>query len=392
MPYYKGTIDQLEAAGESATARDVANRLLQLRNRLNNPEVLPQRNVSKTILMATWNLREFGRNQKCGERLPESLLYIAEIFSHFDLAAVQELHQNLKDLQALMKLLGNWWEWIVTDVTPGKRGNQERIAFIYDARKVRFNHIAGKLVLPPKKKSVDQPARSPFLCSFRTGWRRISVCSVHIYYGTKNPNDPTRIAEINAVSKLLAARNRVRSETPDGEPENVVLIGDFNIFNKEGDKTSKALEKNDFIIPKQLRGLEGTNLSRDKHFDQIAFHDPKGLLRPTSRAGVFNYTEILYRDKEEAAHAQAMRRSARAQYRQAKDKARFYKEWRTFQISDHLPVWLELRVDFANNYLATVMRRKLSKKGTPQGSNARNRPIAERKRRKTARITHSGTA
>jgi hypothetical protein len=29
----------------------------------------------------------------------------------------------------------------------------------------------------------------------------------------------------------------------------------------------------------------------------------------------------------------------------------YQKEWRTFQISDHLPMWVELKVDFADEYL-----------------------------------------
>ena len=52
----------------------------------------------------------------------------AEIVSHFDLIAIQEVNENLADFQMLMELLGSWWEYLVTDVTPGSAGNQERIA------------------------------------------------------------------------------------------------------------------------------------------------------------------------------------------------------------------------------------------------------------------------
>jgi exonuclease III len=361
MPYYKGVIDRLIQTGYPDTARDVADRLLRLRTRLRKE--LPVRNVSQSILLATWNLREFGRNKMFGDRLEESLLYIAEILSHFDLVAIQEVNQDLADLQFLMRLLGNWWEYLVTDVTPGRSGNEERIAFIYDGRKVRFDHLAGELVLAPGKKAVRQPARSPYLCSFRTGWRRISLCSVHIYYGTGKANDPTRVREIAATAKLLAERNNKRQTKADGEPENVILLGDFNIFNRSGDKTSQALKDNDFVLPFALRQLAGSNLGQDKYFDQIAFHDPGKKLRTSSRAGVFNFTSTIYGDGEAEAkfHAKAMERSAAAQFAKAKDKAAFYKKWRTFQISDHLPLWVELKTDFANAYLASVLRRKPAK-------------------------------
>jgi endonuclease/exonuclease/phosphatase family metal-dependent hydrolase len=353
MPYYKGTLDELIAAGYPGAARDVADRLLRLRTRLHHD--LPERNVTRSILLATWNLREFGRNEKRGRRLDESLLYIAEIISHFDLVAIQEVNQDLGDLQRLMKLLGNWWDYIVTDVTPGPSGNEERMAFIYDGRKVKFDHLAGELVLAPTKQGVRQPARSPFLCAFRTGWRRVSLCTVHIYYGTSKPNDATRVEEIRAIAKLLSTRNDQRQNAADGEPENVVLLGDFNIFNQRGDETSAALEEHRFVVPKALRRLPGTNLGQNKYFDQIAFHDPQGRLR-TSAAGVFDFTQAIYGDGESDAYAQAMERSGAPQPADAKERTASYREWRTFQVSDHFPLWLELRTDFSEAYLAKVMR------------------------------------
>ena len=133
MPYYKGVIDALIGSGCEGESQNVAERLLRLRTRLKKE--IPERNVNRSILLATWNLREFGRNDKYGKRLDESVLYIAEIISRFDLIAIQEVNLNLGDLQTLMKLLGNWWEYIVTDVTPGPSGNQERIAFILSSPK-----------------------------------------------------------------------------------------------------------------------------------------------------------------------------------------------------------------------------------------------------------------
>lgn len=353
MPYYKGVLDELIDEGFPEDARDVAERLLRLRTRLKNE--LPERNVSRSILLATWNLREFGRNQKCGKRLNESLLYIAEIISHFDLVAIQEVHRNLGDLQKLMHLLGNWWDYIVTDVTPGPSGNEERIAFVYDGRKVVFDHLAGELSLAARKAPVRQPARSPFICAFRTGWRRVSLCSVHIYYGTSKPNDPVRVAEIRAIAELLAKRNDSRRSVADGEPENVVLLGDFNIFNRTGDETSKALADHQFVIPPALRRLPASNLGGDKYFDQIAFHDPAKQLR-SSCAGVFDFTLTIYGDQEAPAYMKSMERSAGDSFKDAEDKPAFYRTWRTFQISDHFPLWLELKTDFSDAYLAKTMR------------------------------------
>jgi len=349
MPFYKGVLDGLSR--ESAS--QVAERLLRLRRSLEKE--IPRRNVLDSILIATWNLREFGANRKCGRRMEESILYIAEIVSHFDIVAIQEVNANLADLQKLMSLLGEWWEYMVTDVTAGRSGNDERIAFVYDGRKVRFDHLVGEITLPSNRAPVRQLARSPFICSFRTGWRRVSLCSVHIYYGEGNPNDPVRVAEIDSLSELLAERNQKRQSAADGEPDIVVLLGDFNVFNRTGDETSAALNRNDFILPKKLRLLPGSNLGRDKYYDQIAFHDPRKRLRATN-AGVYDFTKVIFGDDEASIHAEAMHRSAPEQYEAADDKRKFYGNWRTFQISDHLPLWLELKTDFADAYLAKVMR------------------------------------
>src|SRR5262245_997769 len=102
MPYYKRVLDQLVSDGHTTDAQEVAKRLLSLRNRLKKQ--VPQRNALSSLIMATWNLRELGADVKFGTRLDESLLYIAEILSHFDLVAMQEVHENLSDLQELMKL------------------------------------------------------------------------------------------------------------------------------------------------------------------------------------------------------------------------------------------------------------------------------------------------
>jgi len=374
MPYYKGVLDQLIAAGHKQDAQDVAKRLLSLRNRLEKQ--VPQRNALSSLIMATWNLRELGADQKFGTRLDESLLYIAEIVSHFDLIAMQEVNENLSDLQELVKLLGGWWDYLVTDVTLGGSGNHERIAFIYDSRKVRFDHLAGELVLPDgKNKKVVQPARTPFMCAFKAGWRRLTLCSVHIFFGKSKPDDPRRIEEIRAISEALAKRNQRRMNIADGEPESVVLLGDFNIFNAKTDATAKALQKNKFIVPKALlvkpkdRMADGdgqpltTNVIRDKHFDQIAFHDPRNRLR-ASKGGVFDFQQVIYGPDEAQKYRSAMERSAPEKFKKASASAKaldkFYRQWRTFQVSDHLPLWVELQTDFADAYLASVMRGKKS--------------------------------
>jgi len=66
--------------------------------------------LKKPSPLASWNIREFGRNAMFGCRMDESIQYIAEIVNHFDLVAIQEFKENLADLKRLGEVLGNWWQ------------------------------------------------------------------------------------------------------------------------------------------------------------------------------------------------------------------------------------------------------------------------------------------
>jgi len=107
----------------------VADKLLALRAQLDRQ--IPAKTATDTLLLATWNIRAFGDSRR-----NESLHYIAEIVSRFDLIAVQEVANNLGGLEKLVALLGHNWDYIVTDSTEGTAGGGERMAFIYDRCKV----------------------------------------------------------------------------------------------------------------------------------------------------------------------------------------------------------------------------------------------------------------
>lgn len=300
-------------------------------------EKLPQRNLDTTLVLATWNLREFGGN-KSGGRENEPLFYIAEIINRFDLVAVQEVRDDLSDLNELMRILGAWWKVIYTDVTQGRQGNEERTAFIYDSRKLSFGGLAGEVVLPPTLRGAEtvpaeQVARSPFIVGFRAGWFRFTICTAHLFYGEAKPDDPRRLREM----KLLAAflHDRVKEKT--AWARNMILLGDFNIFTFQ-DQTFQALTENGFQIPKAVETLTA-NLGRNKHYDQIAFIAPtvEDQLKEAASGG-FPFDRFVYRDEDEALYA--------AQFGTGK-----YKTWRTYKMSDHLPLWVELRTDFGKEYL-----------------------------------------
>ena len=118
------------------------NNLLSLRKALN--QEVAQKVTDQNVIIATWNLKEFGHLTK---RLPETYFYIAEIISRFDLVAVQEIKGSMDDFEILMRLLGTHWAYLIADITEGKDGNSERFAYLYDKRRIQPSGLAGEIVL-----------------------------------------------------------------------------------------------------------------------------------------------------------------------------------------------------------------------------------------------------
>ena len=79
---------------------------------------IPAKDAEKTLLLATWNIRDFAKKYRrgFGNRSPETWFYIAEIISRFDFVAVQEVN-DLGEWQQVMRILGRDWDYLATDVT-----------------------------------------------------------------------------------------------------------------------------------------------------------------------------------------------------------------------------------------------------------------------------------
>lgn len=333
MPDYK-RIDSNTPEG-----RRTARNLITLKLELDN--AIPAKTVDSTLLLATWNIREFG-GTKSGGREAEPLYYIAEIMSHFDMVAVQEVHDNLDALDALMRNLGPWWKYLVSDVTLGRQGNNERHAYIYDTRKLSFGGMAGELVPEMKKRggvlaSDFAFSRTPYIAGFKAGWFKFTLCTQHFYYGESKADDPQRLQESKNIVRLL----KERMKSKDSWANNTILLGDFNIFSIK-DETFQALEKALFQIPAKLKGTY-TNAIQDKPFDQIAFlaRDVEKQLG-LANAGTFPFFDHVYRTADWKTYQPNMPEGK-------------YKQWRTFKMSDHLPLWVELFVDFGEAYLQKKM-------------------------------------
>lgn len=357
--------------------RTIAN-LAALREQLS--EALPAKDAEDHMLLGTWNIRDFGKAENLrkgrGPRLPETHFYIAEVISRFDFVAVQEVN-DLPEWARVMRILGPDWDFIATDVTdPELGGNGERLTFVFDSRKVRFRHIAGEIVLPPDKlvsenvvpeaddegasgEVAGQPvgrqfARSPFVASFRSNWFKFDICTVHIYYGEEHGEKlRRRVAEIREIAEYFGSRavDALESGT------SLILLGDFNVVGPEHE-TMAALLASGFKTAGTLENI-ASNIGRDKYYDQIVFHTRPGVLEysetPTPdgkpRAGIFEifrnvFTEAQLDDYQSAASA-----TTAGDDKTGDELRDYYLDWRTYQFSDHLPMWIQLRVNDSSSYL-----------------------------------------
>ncbi|MDV7187206.1 endonuclease/exonuclease/phosphatase family protein [Lutibacter sp. TH_r2] len=383
MRYY-----QLKKDIKSDKREFVVNNLLELKNAIKDK--VPKKSLDKNLLIATWNIRDFDSNKfNHGPRLKESYFYIAQMVSEFDLIAVQEVNKNLKALYKLMYLLGDKWNYITTDVTAGASGNQERMTFIYDTRRVSFKNVAGEVVLPQTSliQGDIQFARTPFMVSFQSGWTKFSLCTVHIYFGADSGVKLVRRQEeIAGIAKFLKKK-------ADSDKETLMVLGDFNIVDHEH-KTMEALLDNGFKIPEQIRKKpEGTNTFQTKYYDQIGIRSKSGFFQlgeEDNSAGTFNFFNHVFRENQfEDYKPEVIKTLAKQLKRKEKELVKlqgketpntedidkltnaiadlkamilndnelfeyYYKTWKTFQISDHLPMWVEIKVDHSEDYLKGI--------------------------------------
>lgn len=353
-------------------AKRCADRLIKLRTAL---APLRDRKSDSRLLLATWNIRDFDSNKfGFGPRLPESFYYIAEIISCFDLVAVQEVNRDLSALERVMAILGREWDYIATDTNDrALGGNDERMVFLFNKEKVWFRKIAGEIVLPegqlivptaevkapadqhePAAPSAKQQfARSPFLVAFQSGWFRFSLCTAHLYYGkASGPALALRIAEIRALVKFFATRQDSASKQErdrHGVVENYIVLGDFNVVSPEHE-TMQALKSEGFVVPDAIDGDTVRQLG-DHFYDQIAVRvkDPRFTV---TGGGIVRFYDTLFTPDDLPLYQAQMPAADPAGA--AVDPDALYRKWRTWQMSDHLPLWIEIDTDYSDQYLQAI--------------------------------------
>lgn len=307
---------------------EIAEGLQLLRKRI-EAAAIPASKLDETLNIATWNVREFGKKR----RSEAAIHYIAEIIGQFDLVGLVELRDNLGDLQRVLPILGPYWDAVYSDAVTDGGGNRERICYLYDQRACTFNGMAAMASAPRKKRGTEYLAetsfwRAPYVASFKAGNFDFMALTTHIRWGD---SDAARQQEIQLLANWLEAKIKDKH----CEDQDWIVMGDFNIPSRAS-PMFKALTSTGLTIPKALIKDEfGANLARDKRYDQI-MHFARFGDEFTLAGGVLDFYasdhKPLFPDLT---------------------KTEF-----TYQMSDHLPLWVQISTDIDGQILEQLIQRK----------------------------------
>jgi endonuclease/exonuclease/phosphatase family metal-dependent hydrolase len=298
-------------------------------------EAIPPKVPDRNVLIGTWNIRALGDMTKKWRAGPSdspkrdfhAVRCIAEIVSRFDVVAIQEVKANLRSLRHMLKALGDHWAFNLTDVTRGAPGNSERLAFVFDTRKVRASGLACELVVPKEQLDAgigadslrDQFVRTPYAVSFLSGKRTFILVTLHVKWGD---DAAERVPELTAIAEWMADW----AKDVNAYDHNLIALGDFNI-DREGSRLYEAFTSTGLYVPEDLHDVPRTiftNPGQVKPYDQIAWFRGANQIPELSleyvQAGSFDFTTVAMRSLN------------------------LTKQQLSWRLSDHYPLWAEFSV------------------------------------------------
>ena len=150
--------------------------------------------------------------------------------------------------------------------------------------------------------------------SFRVGDFALTLLSIQIKWSQRS-DIGARKKDVEAISQWIY---EIKSNAIPSNSD-VLVIGDFNMLGLRN-KGFKLLEKYGLKVPNKLRNFK-TKLKQNAHYDHIAYLQ-ENIHCDIGRAGVFDFYDAFFVPNKTDNKYESM----------------------TFQLSDHLPLWVEFRV------------------------------------------------
>lgn len=283
---------------------------------------IPSKQTGK-FLLGSWNIANLGDPKQVRDE--GDIQIIAEILQWFDVTAVQEVKENLRDLRRVLRAMPANFKTVFSDMA----GNNERMVFIYDSTRVERLELAGEIAVPQgshryiRLPGIEQKFsgfdRNPFAVAFRSGESVFTVVNAHLFFGSKSKASENRRA---LESYALGRWADLRMKRGDAYSGNTIVIGDLNMPAAEpGDPIYDALAERGLQVPAHQTRI-GTTITEGKQYDQLAFF-PGDAGKAFLQKGVFDFDGAvfsgLWNDRSEAEFEAFVR----------------------YHISDHRPIWAQ---------------------------------------------------
>lgn len=296
-----------------------------------------------SVIIGSFNIRKLGVIKN---KTDKSWTFIKNTIERFDLIAIQEVMDNLSGLEHLLSLLGKNYGMVVSDVTgakPGGSGNAERLAYIFNWKRIQRTALASDITFDrseivnnlyndrtafskawsdhakklkeydlkvikrkaqgksrPSKPPIELPKfvsfiRQPHCVSFRIKGKKKTkpieflAINAHLLYGK---NKYEREWEFKALIEWLAIRARYIDKLYH---PNIILLGDCNL---DFDRVPKMRAEIDDL----LKGLNKKVLKSKKagkaNFPMLSPHPEHGILKTALRQkNTYDQIGIFSNDK-----------------------------------------------------------------------------------------------
>jgi hypothetical protein len=286
------------------------------------------RKTPDRLLLGTWNIANLGLH----ERRDSDHRLLAEILSWFDLCAVQEVNDDLSGLRGIQAELPGHYRVLFSDAA----GNAERLAYLYDSRKITLGEKVGEVAVPPSHvrhirlpdsaQRFDGFDRNPYLALFRAGSLEILPVNVHLYFGSESAIAVNR----RKLETLALARwADLRRRSPNALSRHIVPLGDFNLPKPKRGATDRPvydeLAARGLHLPGHSTEI-GSSIASDNRYDQIAFFPGETEERFTGKLGVFDFDGAVF--------------SSLYRSRGLSDLLAYLR----YYLSDHRPMWAEFAI------------------------------------------------
>jgi hypothetical protein len=172
------------------------------------------------------------------------------------------------------------------------------------------------------------------MASFEAGSSDFVVIAAHIRWGS-------RVSDRTPALRALGDWIGGRAAHPFATDSDFIVMGDFNIPSRASSAYT-ALVRDDTgpQLPGGLLGVRGTNLSRKNTYDQILHNATDPTRFEIGGGGVLDFYhndwKALYPDDS---HSPTSRNKF------------------TYELSDHLPLWLQINTHIVDPHLQTLARR-----------------------------------